>query len=133
MNRTQRPSRRATRRAIGALIQNGNASLQRTASQFGISARSLQRYLAEMGTSHSELVAEVRIKKACHLLVKSNERIGDIAGRLGFANASSFSRTFMRLTEMQPRVFRAHQMIGARNQSVSRKLLRRGRSPSGLE
>jgi AraC-like DNA-binding protein len=57
-----------------------------------------------MGTSYSELIAEVRIKTACHLLAESNERIGDIAAHSGFANASSFSRTFMRRMKIQPRV-----------------------------
>lgn len=69
------PSRYSVRAAIEASLRDGDASLQRIARQLGISSRSLQRYLAETGTSYSELVAEVRLDTACHLLVQSNERI----------------------------------------------------------
>ena len=77
-----------------------------------MSARSLQRHLGEMGTSYSALVAEVRLDAACHLLVESNERIADIALRLGYAGPSSFSRTFMRLMKIQPVIYRRQQRNG---------------------
>ena len=68
-----------------------------------------------MGTSYSELVAEVRIDTACHLLAESDERIVDIAALLGFAGASSFSRTFVRLMKIQPAVsgYRSRASIGS--------------------
>jgi len=58
--------------------------------------------LAEIGTSYSEIVAEVRLDSACHLLADSNLRIADIASLLGYAGSSSFSRIFMRLMAIQP-------------------------------
>ncbi len=76
-----------------------------------MSPRSLQRHLAEMGTSYSEVVAEVRLDTACHLLLESNERISDIALRLGYAGPSSFSRIFMRLMKVQPVIYRRQQAI----------------------
>jgi len=86
-----------------------------------VSVRSLQRHLSEMGTSYSELVAEVRLDAACHLLVESNARISDIALRLGYAGPSSFSRTFMRLMKIQPVIYRRQQR--------NRKALRDKTSP----
>ena len=83
--------------------------MERTARQLRISPRSLQRRLAEMGTSHSELVAEIRLDTACHLLVESGEPIWKIAALLGFAGASSFNRTFMRLMKTQPGAYRRRQ------------------------
>lgn len=65
-----------------------------------------------MGTSYSEMVAEVRLDTACYLLLESNERISDIALRLGYAGPSSFSRTFMRLMKIQPVVYRRKQRNG---------------------
>jgi transcriptional regulator GlxA family with amidase domain len=62
-----------------------------------------------MGTSYSELVAEVRLDTACELLVQSDERICDIAVRLGFSSASSFNRTFTRLMKIQPGAYRRLQ------------------------
>jgi transcriptional regulator GlxA family with amidase domain len=65
-----------------------------------------------MGTSYSEMVAEVRLDTACHLLVASNERISEIALRLGYAGGSSFSRTFMRLMKIRPVIYRRQQTNG---------------------
>src|SRR5580765_7109874 len=82
MKRISTPSRYAVQAAIAASLRQGGATLPRAARQLGISRRSLQRRIAEMGTSYSELVAEVRIDTACHLLAESDERIADIAARL---------------------------------------------------
>ena len=106
------PSRYAVRAAIAASLRHGGVSLRHTANQLGVSARSLQRHLGEMGTSYSEMVAEVRLDAACHLLVASNARISDIALRLGYAGPSSFSRTFMRLMKIQPVIYRRQQRNG---------------------
>jgi AraC-like DNA-binding protein len=100
------PSRYVVRAAIAEALQHNGASLQSIASQLGVSTRSLQRHLAKTGISYSEMVAEVRLDTACHLLVQSNERISDIALRLGYAGASSFSRAFMRLMKVQPVAYR---------------------------
>lgn len=112
MKPVRMPSRHAVRAAITASLQHGGASLQRTANQLGVSARSLQRHLGETGTSYSVMVAEVRLDAACRLLVESNARISDIALRLGYAGPSSFSRTFMRLMKIQPVIYRRQQRNG---------------------
>lgn len=106
------PTQHSVRAAIAASLRHGGTSLQHTASQLGVSVRSLQRHLSEMGTSYSEMVAEVRLDTACYLLLESNERISDIALRLGYAGPSSFSRTFMRLMKIQPVVYRRKQRNG---------------------
>jgi AraC-like DNA-binding protein len=62
-----------------------------------------------MGTSYSEIVAEVRLDTACYLLAESDQSIASIAGRLGYSGASSFSRTFMRLMKIPPIVYRRQQ------------------------
>lgn len=59
-----------------------------------------------MGTSYSEIVAEIRLELACHLLTETNEHISRIALNLGYAGASSFSRTFMRMMKVQPGTYR---------------------------
>jgi AraC-like DNA-binding protein len=103
------PSQHSVRAIIAASLRHGDESLPRTASQLGISCRSLQRHLAEAGTSYSKMVAEVRLDTACRLLAESNERLSDIALRLGYAGPSSFSRTFMRLMQIQPVAYRRQQ------------------------
>lgn len=100
------PSRQAVRAAIAASLQHNGAPLQWTASHLGVSARSLQRHLALLGTSYSEIVAEIRLELACHLLTETNEHISRIALSLGYAGASSFNRTFMRMMKVQPGTYR---------------------------
>jgi len=111
------PSRYSVRAAIAASLRHGDAALQRTAFQLGMSPRSLQRHLAAMGTSYSDMVAEVRLDTACHLLLESNKRISEIALRLGYAGTSSFSRVFMRLTKMQPVIYRRQRTVQENDKS----------------
>ena len=115
------PDRYAVRAAIAVSLPYNGASLRETASRLGVSARSLQRHLARMGTSHREMLAEVRLDAACRLLAGSDERISRIALRLGYAGASSFSRTFMRMMKVQPAIYRRrHRAASAHgNESAS--------------
>ncbi|WFU20660.1 AraC family transcriptional regulator [Bradyrhizobium sp. CB3481] len=62
-----------------------------------------------MGTSHSEMLAELRLNIACRLLAESDKRLSDIAKSLAYTNASSFSRTFARLMKVQPVIYRQQQ------------------------
>lgn len=98
--------------ALAALLRQGDATLVSTACRLKISSRSLQRHLGQMGTSHSELLAEVRMDIACRLLRHSSKRLSDIAKCIGYANASSFSRSFARLMKIQPNVYRRQQFAG---------------------
>jgi AraC-like DNA-binding protein len=70
-----------------------------------------------MGTSYSDMVAEVRLDTACYLLLESNERISEIALRLGYAGTSSFSRVFMRLTKMRPVIYRRQRTVQKNDES----------------
>lgn len=115
------PSLYSVRAAIAASLHYGDTALQRTAFQLGISSRSLQRHLAELGTSYSDLVTEVRLDTACHLLLQSNERISVIALRLGYAGTSSFSRAFTHLTKMPPVIYRRQRAVQGNDRSRLRK------------
>ena len=117
-------SQYSVRATIATLLRHGDASLQCAANRLGISPRSLQRHLTAMGKSYSEIVAEVRVDTACHLLAESDQSISSIACRLGYSGASSFSRTFMRLMKIEPVVYRRQQMT----QMVSRSCEGRKRS-----
>ena len=123
------PSQYSVRATIASLLRHGDATLLRTAQHLGVSSRSLQRHLTRLGTSHSEIVAEVRLELACHLLAESDHRISHIAGRLGYAGASSFSRTFMRLMKIQPVVYRRQQLAQGADRGCrhGKRPVRRGR------
>jgi AraC-like DNA-binding protein len=106
MKLVRMPSRQAVRAAVAASLQDHGAPLHRVASHLGVSARSLQRHLARTGTSYSDIVAEMRLELACRLLAETDEPISRIALSLGYAGASSFSRSFMRLMKVQPGAYR---------------------------
>jgi len=67
-----------------------------------------------MGTSHSEMLDQIRIKIACRMLVDPSKRLSDIANFLGYANPSSFSRAFARLMKIQPIIYRQHMLAQRR-------------------
>jgi AraC-like DNA-binding protein len=95
-----------------------------------------------MGTSYSDMVAEVRLDTACHLLLQSNERISEIAQRLGYTGTSSFSRAFTHLTKMPPVIYRRQRTVlgsdisrlrkelDAEKQGKPSRLARDGKTPS---
>ena len=110
MRAVRLPSAQAVRAVMVASLRHGDATLDGTARALKISGRTLQRHLGRMGTSHSEMLAEVRLNIACRLLADSGKRLSDIAKILGYANASSFSRCFARLMKIQPVVYRQQQL-----------------------
>jgi AraC-like DNA-binding protein len=118
MKAVRLPSAQAVRAVIVASLRRGDATLDGAARTLQISARTLQRHLGRMGTSHSEMLAEARLDIACRLLADSGKRLSDIAKVLGYANASSFSRSFARLMKIQPVVYRRQQL--ARKQEIAR-------------
>ena len=95
----------SVRNAIGKLIPKGQATLVQTAEVMGFSARTLQRRLAEQGLSFSHLVDEMRFIKAQEL-IQQQEKIAEVATRLGYADAGSFTRAFERWTGMTPQHYR---------------------------
>lgn len=112
MRAVRLPSSKAVRAAIVASLRHGDATLNGTARVCKVSTRTLQRHLGRMGTSHSAMLAEVRLSIACRLLVDSRKSLSDIAKFLGYANASSFSRIFVRVMKVQPVVYRQQHLVG---------------------
>jgi AraC-like DNA-binding protein len=125
------PSRLLVREAIAATLGEGGSSLGRTAQALGVSTRSLQRHLADTGTTYSELVTDVRLDAACRLLAGTEERISDIALLLGYTGPSSFSRSFMRLMKIQPVAYRREHREGRVPAVASgpSRLARNGKTP----
>jgi len=94
------------RNLIAGLLPSGYPSLHMVANQLGVSPRTLQRRLAENDLTHSRLVHQARVTRACQRLAKQDVHISDIARETGFATPSSFSRAFQSWTGTSPRAFR---------------------------
>ncbi|MDN5746066.1 MAG: AraC family transcriptional regulator [Nocardioidaceae bacterium] len=73
------------------------------AATLGLSERSLRRRLAEAGTSYRGLVDEVRQVVADDLLSGGALSVQEVAGRLGYAEATSFGAAYRRWTGRTPR------------------------------
>jgi len=74
----------------------------------GMSMRTLQRKLSESGSSYSAVLDQARFQKAEFLLMNTNENLLNISLMLGYENASSFSRSFKRLSGVSPLEYRRH-------------------------
>jgi AraC-like DNA-binding protein len=90
------------------LLETGpgpDASLTTSAQRMGLSPRTLQRRLREEGTSHHEVLDEVRAIVARRLL-DGNAGLAEVAFALGFSEPAAFHRAFKRWTGQTPSAFR---------------------------
>ena len=60
----------------------------------------------EVGMNFQEYVQSVRIKESCRLLINTNQKVSDIATRVGYTNIKFFNEVFKRHMDMTPRDFR---------------------------
>ena len=99
-----------TRRAIGGRLRGGDPSLESVARELGMSERSLQRHLRELGYTYNALADEVREATARLYLEQPDIALAEIAYLLGFADQSTFNRAFKRWTGCTPKQARTHAM-----------------------
>lgn len=94
------------RSIIASEFRGGDPSLERVADQLGLTPRTLQRKLHELGTSHNELLDQMRRQLAMRYLREREMAICEVAYLLGFSESSSFHRAFKRWTGVTPKEFR---------------------------
>jgi AraC-like DNA-binding protein len=95
------------RRSIAQLLPRGQVGLGRVAADMGMSARSLQRHLAQDGSTFAALLEEVRHELASGYLAHSAHPITAVAGLVGYASPSAFTRWFASSFGMSPQEWRA--------------------------
>jgi len=89
-------------RDLHQALKDGASDLDAAASTLGITPRSLQRKLAELGTSFQEQLGELRRDRAMEHLKNGDKSIAEISYLLGFSDTASFSRAFKRWTGLPP-------------------------------
>ena len=101
----------AVRSAAGDLLRSDvEPTIDRIARALGMSGRSLQRRLRDLGTTlRSELDAE-RASQAQVLLLDAGVAIAEVAFLLGFSDQSAFTRAFRRWTDESPAAWRARRI-----------------------
>lgn len=100
---------RTTLDLIRALTVGGKKppSITHAAKLLGRSARSLNRRLAEGGTTYQMLIDQVQKERAIKALGDPNLSFAEIAECLGFSDQSSFGRSFRRWFGRSPKQFRS--------------------------
>ncbi|MEO8699383.1 MAG: AraC family transcriptional regulator [Kofleriaceae bacterium] len=78
------------------LLAAGDATIERSADRLGMAARSVQRRLADAGTSFSQVVEAVRRELAERYLADPAISVTEAAFLLGYSELSAFSRAFRR-------------------------------------
>jgi AraC-like DNA-binding protein len=96
----------AVRRRVALALASGNVTALRIADELGVSARTLDRRLADEDTSFRELLDDVRLEMARKYLRDPRLSLGEIAFLLGYSEASAFHRSFRRWTGSTPLEFR---------------------------
>lgn len=89
------------------LLSYGEPTKILLAELLAVTPRTLQRRLADEGTSCRELLADVRLTKAKEYLLANELSLDDIAFLLGFKDTAVFYRAFKQWTRMTPGEFRA--------------------------
>ncbi len=104
-------------RAVAASLATGQPTIARAAKAAGMSARTLQRRLLDLGLTYSLLLDEVRLETACRLLEQSETSLAKIAATLGYADPANFTRAFQRWTGQTPSAFRRRVRRACRRRS----------------
>lgn len=78
-------------------------SAQETAEQLGVGYEKFRKlFAAQMGASPGEYAIQSRINAAKSMLIESGQSVKDIALKLGFTDAFTFSRQFSKSVGMPP-------------------------------
>ena len=102
------------KRLLQERLPSGDPSQDELAASLGLAPRSLQRRLAELGTSYRELINQIRHELALEYLAQTRYSVSDIAYLLGFAEVSAFTRAFKRWTGQSPSAWREGMAEAAR-------------------
>ena len=96
------------RNVIANEFRGGEPSLERIADRLGLTARTLQRKLQELGTSYNDVLDQMRRQLAERYMREPQMAICEVAYLLGFSESSSFHRAFKRWTGVTPKEFRSN-------------------------
>jgi AraC-like DNA-binding protein len=97
---------RKVQEAISDELRGGNPSAEHIAEKLGMHPKTLSRRLKTEGTSHQQLLDQLRFQLAERYLRDEALSIGEIAFLLGYSDTSSFNKAFKRWTGSAPQHYR---------------------------
>jgi AraC-like DNA-binding protein len=95
------------RSAISETMSGARPAIASVAKSLGMSARTMQRRLGELGTTYQDVLDDVRRRFARRLLANTGFGNGEIAFLLGFEEVNSFVRAFHAWERTTPAKWRA--------------------------
>lgn len=87
-------------------LPGGDVSLKALAGALGMTPRTMQRRLKNLGASHQAIVDAVRRQQAESMLLDASLSLEEIGFLLGFASGPAFNRAFKRWAGRTPGAFR---------------------------
>ena len=87
-------------------LTSGLPTAHQVASALGLSQRSLQRKLNELGLTYQNVLDETRHELARRYLDDPGKSVTEITFLLGFSEQSAFTRAFRRWSGMAPTSYR---------------------------
>lgn len=104
--RSSDPAVRVLEAFVSANIER-QITIHEMARATASSPRTLARRVEKaLGTTPQQLAQRLRIARAVHLLETTRASVGDVAARVGYADAAAFRRVFRRLVGESPRARR---------------------------
>jgi AraC-like DNA-binding protein len=95
------------RLALMQTISDGRPAVASIAKGLGMSPRTMQRRLGELGTTYQDVLDDVRQRLALRLLASTDLELGEVAFLLGFEEVNSFMRAFQTWEGTTPAQWRA--------------------------
>jgi AraC-like DNA-binding protein len=95
------------REVLTQSLAHGEPSQEDVSELLNMSARTLQRKLADCGITYKEILDETRRALALAYLSAARHTVSDVTYLLGFSAGSSFTRAFRRWTGQSPSDWRA--------------------------
>lgn len=94
------------------ILHTGDATMEQTAKELGMSRQTLYRRLKSEGASFEVVLDDLRRTMALHYLSGEKVSVNETAYLVGFSDPSSFSRAFKRWTGKSPGQTRANALSG---------------------
>ena len=97
---------RRVKNAVSSSLSAGVPKISAVAGRLGMSGRTLQRRLSELGLSYQGVVDDARRELSLSLLRDSDYPLVEVAYLVGFSEQSAFNRAFRRWAGETPRSYR---------------------------
>jgi AraC-like DNA-binding protein len=107
--------------AINESMCGARPGVSKVAKQLGMSPRTLQRRLGELGSTYQQLLDDVRRRAARRLLANTDLGIGEVAFLLGFEEMNSFTRAFQSWERTTPAKWREQAAASRKRGAASQK------------